>query len=395
MKRDGMWIGRGEALVVAIALALGLSVFVPAELRAEELKVGMSTALTGPASALGKGMVDGIQAVFDKVNKAGGVNGNTLKLVTLDDGYEPARCAPHMRTLIDTQKVLAVLGNVGTPTAIVSVPIAIEGKTPLFGAFTGAGVLRKSPPDRYIINYRASYEEETAAMVKGFLSAGIKAQEIAFFTQNDGYGDSGYEGAIKALLPHYADARKLAHGRYTRNTVNVEDALATIAEASPKAIIMVGAYKPCAKFIKMAREFFPDAVFANVSFVGSMALLNELGADAEGVIVTQVVPHFEADLSGVKQFREDMKAFGGRTPSFVSLEGYLVGTLFVEALKKAGKAPSRESLVDAFEALKDFDLGIGLKVSYSKQDHQASHTVWPTIIHGGKYAPLAWSELKR
>ncbi len=201
-----------------LACALGI-----ANVQAAEIKVGMSTALSGSAQALGQGMKRGIEAYFKQVNQSG-VNGNTLKLVALDDGYEPAKAAPNMRRLIDEEKVLAVLGNVGTPTAIVSVPIANEKKTLLFGAFTGAGVLRQTPPERYIINYRASYAEETAAMIEGLLSSGIKSEEIAFFTQNDGYVDAGYNGAMKALKAKgVANPENLTHGRYTRNTLSSPD----------------------------------------------------------------------------------------------------------------------------------------------------------------------------
>ncbi len=244
-------------------------------------------------------MKKGVEAFFHHVNQSGGVHGDTLRLLALDDGYEPARAAPNMRRLIDDEKVLAVIGNVGTPTAIVTVPIAQEKRTLLFGAFTGAGVLRKTPPDRYIMNYRASYAEETAAMIDGLLGIGIKPEEIAFFTQRDGYGDAGFQGASKALEARgFMDVRKLAHGRYTRNTTHVEDALGAIldADVEPKAIIMVGAYAPCATFIGMARKELPHTLFLNVSFVGSNALLNALGAESEGVIVTQVVPHFDDPL---------------------------------------------------------------------------------------------------
>ena len=151
-------------------------------MNAEDIRVGHTSALSGPASALGKGMRDGMQAYFSMINGKGGINGNTISLHAMDDGYEPRRCAPNMRSLINDKKVMAVLGNVGTPTAVVSVPIANKLKTPLFGAFTGAGLLRKTPADRYIMNFRASYAEETEAMIRGLIKdVGIKAEEIAFF----------------------------------------------------------------------------------------------------------------------------------------------------------------------------------------------------------------------
>ncbi|MBL3598366.1 MAG: ABC transporter substrate-binding protein [gamma proteobacterium endosymbiont of Lamellibrachia anaximandri] len=364
--------------------------------QAAEIKVGMSTALSGPAQALGQDMKTGVEAYFKQVNKKG-INGNTLKLVALDDGYEPAKAAPNMHKLIDEEKVVAVMGNVGTPTAIVSVPISNEKKTLLFGAFTGAGVLRQSPPDRYIINYRASYAEETAAMVDGLLSSGIKAEEIAFFTQNDGYGDAGYKGAMKALKAKgVASPEKLTHGRYTRNTLNVEEGLGTIldAEVEPKAIIMVGAYGPCAKFIKMAKEDLPDAKFLNVSFVGSTALAKALGDKGDGVIVTQVVPHFNTDHATVKEYRDALKAYDANAkPGFVSLEGYLVAKLFAEGMENAGSNPSRESIVDGLESLAAPKIDIGSKVGFSKTEHQASHKLWPTMIKQGQFIAFNWSEI--
>ncbi|MCI0508112.1 MAG: ABC transporter substrate-binding protein [Gammaproteobacteria bacterium] len=358
----------------------------------------MSTALEGPAKALGQEMKLGVEAYFNKINKSGGVNGNSLKLIALDDGYEPAKAAPNMRKLIEQEKVLAVIGNVGTPTAIVTVPIANEMKTLLFGAFTGAGVLRNTPPDRYVINYRASYAEETAAMIGGLLDAGIKPAEIAFFTQNDGYGDAGYNGAVKALKAKgFNDTDKLAHGRYTRNTLNVENALATILDAAvePKAIIMVGAYAPCAKFIKLAKKEFSNALYLNVSFVGSNALAKELGDQGQGVIVTQVVPHYDDKYPAIDEYKSALKGLDANTtPGFVSLEGYLVAKLFVEGLKKAGANPSREDLVTALESLSNIDIGIDARFTYSAKEHQASHNVWPTQIDNGKYRNFAWQELK-
>jgi ABC-type branched-subunit amino acid transport system substrate-binding protein len=387
-------VDRCHVLAVLLAVA---GLLPGGALAAENIKVGMSTALDGPASALGQGVKLGVEAYFDKINEAGGVGGRKLELVALDDGYEPERAAPNMRNLID-QGVVAVIGNVGTPTAIVTVPIANERKTLLFGAFTGAGVLRKNPPERYVINYRASYAEETAAMIDGLLGAGIKPEEIAFFTQNDGYGDAGYKGAVEALqAAGYAGADKLSHGRYERNTLNVEDGLGTILDApvEPKAIIMVGAYAPCAQFIKLAKQDFPDTLFLNVSFVGSNALKKELGEEGDGVIVTQVVPHFAANLAGVGDYRKDLKAFKvDAEPGFVSLEGYLAARIFVEALRSVKGQIDRESVIDALESLQGLDLGIGVQVAYSATEHQASHKVWPTVIDGGSFVPLDWTAVK-
>jgi ABC-type branched-subunit amino acid transport system substrate-binding protein len=365
----------------------------------DDLKFGMSTALTGPAADLGLDMRAGVLAAFDEVNRAGGVHGRKLRLVALDDGYEPSRAAPNMVTLIDQEKVIGVVGNVGTPTAVAAIPVAREKKTLFYGAFSGAGTLRRTPPDRYVINFRASYAQETGAMVDALIdSAGLKPEEVAFFTQRDAYGDAGFAGGIAALKRHGLDDESLVtQGRYERNTVAVESALAEImsAEVRPRAVIMVGAYAPCAAFVKLARANGLDAKFLNVSFVGTQSLINALGADGEGVIVTQVVPPLEADLPILARYRAALAASNpAATPGFGSLEGYVAAQVLCRALEKVEGAPTRESIVDALERLGSFDLGLGVGLELGRERHQACDQVWPTVVRDGKAVAFDWAELR-
>lgn len=363
------------------------------------IKVGMSTALSGPTQELGQQMKKGVEIYFARINSDGGIAGRPLQLIVLDDQYEPLLVGPNMRQLIDRDQVLAIIGNVGSPTAVVSVPIANQKQVLLFGAFTGSEELRKTPPDRYVINLRASYKEETAALVKGLLSTGIKPDEIAFFTQNDAFGDSGYEGAMAAIRAAGYTGEDLPNARYTRNTLNVDEGLADLIAIpkTPRAIIILGAYAPVAKFIKMAKKEFPHTLFLNVSFVGSAAFAQELGADGNGVIVTQVVPHFDSDLPAAHDYLADLKKYGGSQAeaSFVSFEGYLVAKLFVLGLKKAAGmgALTREGIINAFEQMGDVDIGIGVKISFDRDNHQGLHAVWPMVIENGKYLPLDWSNV--
>ncbi|MBY0529623.1 MAG: ABC transporter substrate-binding protein [Rhabdochlamydiaceae bacterium] len=365
------------------------------------IKIGMSTVLTGPTQELGIQMKLGIEVYFAKINAQGGIAGRRIELIALDDRYEPTRAGPNMRKLIDEEGVLAVIGNVGAPTAVVSVPIANEKQVLLFGAFTGSEVLRKVPPDRYVINLRASYAEETAAMVNGLLSIGMKPDEIAFFTQNDAYGDSGYEGALKAIRAAGYPVEDLPQARYTRNTTNIEEGLAELLAASkpPKAIIIVGTYAPAEKFIKAAQKEFPDTLFLNVSFVGSDKLAQDLGDSADQVIVTEVVPFLNQDLPASKEYRKDLKQYGGAqaVPNFVSFEGFLTAKLFVIGLQRAAAKNqlTREGIIDAFEGMRDVDIGIGVNVSFDQTDHQGLHTVWPMILIHGKYETLNWKDLQR
>ncbi|MBS0653261.1 MAG: ABC transporter substrate-binding protein [Verrucomicrobia bacterium] len=361
----------------------------------------MTAAFSGPTAELGQQMKLGIDIYFAKTNAAGGIGGRPLELIALDDQYEPRLAAPNMRQLIDQDHVLAMIGNVGTPPAIVTVPIANEKHVLMFGALSGASVLRNVPPDRYVINLRAGYQEETAAMVKGLLSIGIKPSEIAFFTQNDAYGDAGYNGAIKAIQAAGYPTDDLPHVRYTRNTLNVEEGLAELLELPnpPKAIIIVGVYAPAAKFIKLAKKEFPNALFLNVSFVGSNAFAQELGPDGNGVIVTQVVPFLNKDLPAFREYQEDMKKYGPPNTQlgFISFEGYLVAKLFVIGLKTAAANHqlTREGIIDTFEKMKDVDIGIGVPITFDQNNHQALHEVWPMVIENGQYVPLDWNKLKR
>ncbi len=364
----------------------------------EPIKIGMSTALTGPAKDLGLNMKAGVEAAIAEINRDGGVQGRLIELVAIDDGYEPSQAVPNMYQLIQEENVLAVVGNVGTPTAVAAVPIANEFKTPFYGAFTGAGVLRKTPPDRYVVNYRSSYGQETAAMIDALIEqAGIKPEEIAFFTQRDAYGDAGFEGGMNALRAHgLSDESVIAHGRYARNTIVVENALADILQAPTncKAVIMVGAYAPCAEFITLATEVGLDALFLNVSFVGAVPLADALDKVNARVIVTQVVPPPMSEIGVVAQYRAAIHAIDEEaSPSHGSLEGYLAMLVFHKALESIEGEITREKLVDALELLGEFELDNGLPISLSTTDHQASDQVWATRIQNGRVIPMEWDQL--
>ncbi|PHS32455.1 MAG: ligand-binding receptor [Methylophaga sp.] len=358
----------------------------------------MTAALTGPASELGLNMQAGIASYFSNINRQGGINGRAIKFIVKDDGYEPKRAAENMRTLIDQDNVLAIIGNVGTPTAIVTVPIAQEKKTVLFGAFSGGGVLRAEPASRYIINYRASYSEETAEMITGLLEAGIKPQQIAFFTQADGFGDTVYHGAVTALKnAGFEETNQLIHGRYTRNTLNVEDAVADILDASiePKVIIMAAGYKVSAKFITLLKAEIADILFLNISFVGSYALRNTLGNDANNIIITQVVPSLDSGLPIVEEYLAALQQFDPNLPAnFVSLEGFIVAKIFHTGLLKIEQAITKESIIDSIESIKGADIGLGEQVSYDEHDHQAINKVWLTCLCKGKLKQFDWEMLQ-
>ncbi len=353
-----------------------------------EIVFGMSAPFSGPAKELGRGMKTGIDLAFAAANEAGGVNGRKLRLVALDDGYEPERTRAVMKDLADTRNVFGFIGNVGTPTAEVAVPFTLEKRMLFFGPFTGAGLLRRDPPDRYVFNFRASYAEETAATVRYLVDVRrILPDEIAVFAQQDGYGDAGFNGVAKMLRKYNRNPDRALRVGYKRNTSDVGEAVETLLKSRHpvRAVVMVATYKAAAKFIEKVKAERPDIIFSNVSFVGSQALADELmmygGKVAEGVIVTQVVPLPHSKSTAVLKYQELLPKHSlGEKPDFVSLEGYLAASLLIEGLKRAGPDFTTESLVDALEGLRGVDLGVGATMAFGMSEHQASHKVWGTML---------------
>ena len=276
----------GAAAVLTGAIALASLGPATAEdgVSADSITFGQAAVLEGPASALGQGMRTGIQAAFDEINARGGVHGRKLKLISRDDGYEPDRAIAETRKLINEDKVFALIGPVGTPTSAAAQPIATAAKVPFIGAFTGAGFLR-NPKLENVINLRASYGAETEAWIK-HLTEDLKIKKIAIFYQDDAFGRAGLDGVKAAMSKRGLDLAEEA--TYERNTVAVKTALLALRRAAPEAVVMVGAYKPCAELIKLAHKLELNPVFVNISFVGASALAKELGPDGKGVVVSQV-----------------------------------------------------------------------------------------------------------
>jgi branched-chain amino acid transport system substrate-binding protein len=363
-----------------------------------EIRLGISAPFTGSAKELGNQMKLGIQTAFNLINDSGGMHGRQLRLVAADDGYEPMRAAETMKDLYEKQQVFGFVGNVGTPTAVVALPYALERRMLFFGAFTGAGLLRRDPPDRYVFNYRASYAEETDAVVRYLVKMrGLRPEQIAVFAQQDAYGDSGFAGVAKAMRAlRGGNEGAILRLDYQRNTLDVDDAVARLrAHKIPiKAVVMVGTYRSCAKFIEKTRDIYPAMIYTNVSFVGSTALADELmllgSRYANGVIVTQVVPAVDSYASTVLKYKTALaKYFPGVLPDYVSLEGYVAGSLLLEGLKRTGRQLDTEKLVEVLETVRDFDMGLGASISFGPTEHQGSHKVWGTQLNeNGRYQAI-------
>lgn len=350
--------------------AAAASIALPARAQSGRIVLGQSAAFSGPAAQLGIQMNKGAKVFFDQLNAAGGVNGHQIELRTLDDGYEPDRCKANTEKLIKDE-VFALLGYVGTPTCVAALPLINDAKMPFFGPFTGAEALR-DPFSKFVFHLRASYYDETGLIVRQLTSLGLK--KIAVFYQDDAYGKAGLEGVKRALRP--LGLEPLALGTVQRNTVEVAKAVAEIVPKGPDAVVQISAYKSCAAFIREARKAGYGGTFYNVSFVGTQALADELGREGRGIMISQVMPFPFSTTSQISREYLDAVARAGAdaTPNYSSMEGYLSAKVFAEGLKRAGKNPTRDSLVAGLESISNANFG-GFRVDFSPKDHVASHFV--------------------
>ena len=353
----------------------------------DQVTVGSSLALGGHAGYLGTQTLHGAQAYIQHINENGGIHGRKIRVIAYDDGYDPPRCVTNTQKLIIQDKVFALFCYVGTPTTVKILPLVDEARIPVVGMFTGANALRE-PHNRYLINVRASYYQETGAAVKHLVET-LKFEKIAVFYQYDAYGFDGLKGTEIALRPY--GLVPVATGTYIRGTLDVEDGLRKIMAAQAEAVVMIGTYEPCAKFIHLAIQKGFSPVFYNLSFVGADELARLLGHVDEKIIVTQVVPpperseHSQA-LWGTREYIELLsRYYPSDRPNFVSLEGYINAKVLVEGLRRAGRELNRETFINAIESIQKLDLGIANLLSFSPSDHQGLERVYFTYLQDGKF----------
>ena len=347
---------------------------------------GQSAAFTGPARELGRNMRLGIEAAFHEAN-GGGVYGRQLELATLDDAYEPEAAIANTVRLIEEHRVFALIGAVGTPTSRSATPVATEAGVPYIAPFTGAEFLRDPTWDN-VLNLRASYYQETEEMVAR-LTEDLGVTRIAVLYQDDSFGRAGYRG-VRLALDRRA-MQPVSIGLYPRNTTAVKTALLDLRRGDPEAVIMIGAYQPVAALITWARHVGMDPTFLTVSFVGSNALAQELGAAGEGVYVTQVVPFPTDDsLPVVGAYLRALAAYDPEAaPGFVSFEGYLAGRLAVAGVAGCGAEVARDCFLGSLRGSDVIDID-GFQLRYGDADNQGSDAVFLTRIGAdGRYRPAA------
>lgn len=356
-----------------------------------EILIGSCSALEGPSSFLGTETVTGAKAYFDMINDAGGVYGRKLKLLSYDDSYDPEKTEACFNRLMD-QKVFSLGFFVGTPTAVKYLPMAEREKIPLVGLFTGAQTLYV-PLRHWVVNVRASYFDETRDQIDGLWGT-LGYKKIGVIYPDDPFGAAVLDGVKTALKAHGAEP--LATASYPRQTSQVALAIDTVKAANPEAVEVVGPANTVAPILMQAHTKGWKPLFLTVSFIGTDDLIKAAGSDAEGIVVTQVVPpYYLTEYKTVALYRRTLgKFYPSAQPNFVSLEGFVDAMVLVEGLKKAGKELSREGLIRGIESLHEADMGLGpkLNLKYSSKEHKGFSTVIPTVVRGGRAVPFTdWS----
>ncbi len=407
-KRDAMFRAiRG--VVAAITVCAAGSALAAEGVSSSTIRIGGVMDLKGDSRGLGLGMKAGIEAAIR--NKQ--VHGRRLEFVTLNDNYSPPKTIEATEKLVK-QEIFAMIGNVGTPTAKVSLPILAENKIPAVGFFTGAGILRPGIGD--IINFRASYVQETASVIQAAIDAGISPSGVCAYVQNDAYGMAGVTGIQRALSGRAGteEVVKILQdmvnmegenpprnnmgpvGVYKRNTLYARDGYQSLKAweeyfgARCRLIVTVGAYANIARFAAYAKNKGENWIISAVSFTGADNFREELkqfGVN-DGVIMTQVVPTLDSKLPIVQEARRAL----GNQFGYVSLEGYIVGKLFIAALEQVQGPLTRENFLKAVRG-RTFEFG-GLKFDFT-DDNQASDFVALTYLDRGGYRNMARGDWRR
>lgn len=349
------------------------------------IKIGMVNDQTGPNKGAGRSMKVGVHAYFKVVNEKGGVNGKKIELVNANDQYVPDKTVDGLLRLIEEQKIFAVVGTIGTSNGVSILPIVKEYKLPFVAPRSGAANFR-TPVIHEVINIRASHQEEVDRLVDTLVREG-GAKRFAIFYQNDTFGTDVLNCTENSLKHHGLSL--VAKGAFERGTQAVTSALASIIAAKPDAIILGSIYGPGAEFAKAARKEGLKSYLATGSFAGGSNLVQAAGDAAEGLIMSQVVPHLQdLSLPLTKECKEAIEKNPEEVNfNAVTMEGCMTAKSMVLALEKAGNPPTPEGFLKAYESMKDADLG-GIKLNFSADNHQGQSNVYLEIVQGGKLVPF-------
>jgi len=365
---------------------------------AQNIKLGMSTDLTGPISNICKNMNMGLRTYLNKNNNHPDKK-YTFSMITYDDNYNAVKASKNVEKLIYEDKVLALLANMGTPPSKLTIPITKKANISAFGFYTGGKYVRKEIADKNVFNYRISYKEEVIFIISNLLKKGIKPEEIVFLSQNDAYGNSGYFAAIEELKKRgFKNLDKIPNGRYNSHSLNVESALSRLLDhpKQPKVILMFAITKPIIKFMKLAKQDFPNSTFISISPISRPKIIEQLKELSNGLIITQTVPSLHSKLPIVKEFLDEFKKYyPNEKPNSASLEGYIVSKLFVDSLNNSKtRVTDKESIIQILSQTKSLDIGLGFVSGFNKKYNQYSSKIWTSVIYNGEVKEYNWNDME-
>ena len=329
------------------------------------ITIGTSIPQTGIIKALGDSVINGASSYFNFVNDNHILGEKKIRFLVYDDKYEPDLTTQNTNKLIFKDNIFALFSFIGTPTVKSILPILYDENIPFFAAFSGASFLRDNQ-NKNIVNFRSSYSQEIEAIVS-HLYKDEKINSIAVFYQNDNYGEEGYISLLKSLKKR--NLKLVAQGSYKRNTLSINHAFNEIKDAKPQAIVMVGAYKTNALFIKKAKqnENLKDVIFANLSFGDANEMIKELKqqkTNTHNLLFSQVVPDYtNSDIPIVLQYQKLMKKYHPKEElGFISFESFLAAKVLVNAISRIKDDLTREEfLCNLKETPSDLLDGINLE----------------------------------
>jgi ABC-type branched-subunit amino acid transport system substrate-binding protein len=370
--------------VILIIVTITMSRWLPSSNEPTDIRLGASLPLSGINQNLGNEIVSGASMYFKYINDHDGISGKKINFIYYDDKYEPEITQSNIHKLIKEDDVFALFDFVGTPTVKSILPIILKSDIPFIAPYTGAKFLRNSQIPN-IVNLRSSYEEEIDALVT-HLNREKNVTRISIFYQNDEYGKEGYIATLKALKKRKLSL--MSEGTYKRNTLFTKQAIYDIRSPIPEAIILVGAYKPTARFIQKAREDsqLKKAIYCPISFVNSDALMKELDYNSKNIIFSQTVPSYTQNNDNAKEYRALIQRYSPDSlPTFASFESYLAAKAVIKALEACDGNINRKRFLYQLKHLKKNALG-NLDINY--QDSQLLNKVYLLKYSNSKFETI-------
>lgn len=359
-----------------------------------EVKVGAFLGLSGDFALASRDVQLATDAYFARVNATGGVHGRKLVFVAIDDGYVPARSAAAARRLVDQENVFVLVNPIGTPNTLAALPYLQEKGVPMIGVH-GYSPKLYSPAQKGVYGNWTPFAGQMRIMSNYFYKQGAVKQLGMIYLNNEA-GLSGLVGAEEAAK---AKGQTLVSAAVPVGAPDYRSTIINLRDKGVTHLLMVLGPQDTAKAVTQARE-----AGWNPQFGGHQAtpdpLTIQLGGKAiEGVfgVATSALPDMDpAQWPGVKDYRDTLVKFApAAKPSAFGIRAYADAIIFVEALKRAGPNPTRENLVAALEAMKDFATGIYPPVTYGPDRHDGNNGAVIVRAQNGQWLPVSEWEMTK